>query len=299
MGSLHATSAAAPFAVILLNQGPVDRGGSHRLYIKLANRLTRLGIPVLRFDARGVGESEGRWEGEDQGITIPQVYGQIQRGAWKPDAMAAIDFMQRATGVKQVVLGGLCGGAATALFAGADHPAVEGMFVIGTPITFSSATQRVADLPDAIIARDTFGYLKKLLKPSSWARFLSFQSDYSTLVHVFMTQLKRRFGRLGASAATEDAIDENINAPLLQAVRTTVTRRKRLLVVYGENDYLWQEFQEQMHRFGPSREQLPFQLVTIPDANHTLTEESWQHALFAAVTTWIEEPAQRLRRHLA
>ena len=71
VGSLHTPHGrAADLGVILLNQGPIDRTGSHRLYIKLAARLTSLGIPVLRFDARGVGESEGRWA--SAAISVPK-----------------------------------------------------------------------------------------------------------------------------------------------------------------------------------------------------------------------------------
>jgi len=63
-------------------------------------------------------------------------------------------------------------------------------------------------------------------------------------------------------------------------------RRKRLLFVYGENDYLWQEFQEHLKRFGSDRSRLPFELKTIPKANHILTEASWQQALFTSVCDW-------------
>jgi len=115
VGSLHETNRPAAHGVILLNQGPVDRGGSHRLYIKLANELTAMGVPVLRFDARGVGESDGIWQAETQetGLSILEAYGHIQRGVWKDDALAAIEFMQRTTGVSRIILGGLCGGSQT------------------------------------------------------------------------------------------------------------------------------------------------------------------------------------------
>ena len=288
VGSLHETNRPAAHGVILLNQGPVDRGGSHRLYIKLANELTAMGVPVLRFDARGVGESDGIWEAETQetGLSILEAYGHIQRGVWKDDALAAIEFMQRTTGVSRIILGGLCGGATTAVFAGVDHPAVDAMFLIGTPITFSSVTRRTADLPDAIIERDSAAYRRKLFKLSSWSRLLSMKTDYRTMAHVFMVQLQRQVGRLGGDVSMPGDDDGNINLPLIKSILTACKRRKRLLFVYGENDYLWQEFQEHLTRFGSDRSRLPFELKTIPKANHILTEASWQQALFTSVCDW-------------
>jgi pimeloyl-ACP methyl ester carboxylesterase len=301
VGSLHQPAQPVPGlpGIILLNQGPVDRGGAHRLYLKLAWRLTALGFPVLRFDARGVGESEGLWEGEQTSISVLDTYGAIQKGVWVPDTRAAIEFMQRATGVDKVILGGLCGGAATALLTGVNHPAVESMFVIGTPVTFTAVTRRVADLPEAIIQRDSRQYLRKLVDPKSWVRFLSFKTDYRTLLGVFTTQVQRRLKPSAASAEAPEA-DEKMNLPLLEAITGSTTQAKRLLMVFSENDYLWQEFQEQMWRFG-DRDRLPFDLVTIPDANHTLTEEPWQDALYKEVTAWLDRSStsQTSRRRSA
>jgi pimeloyl-ACP methyl ester carboxylesterase len=287
VGSLHRPerlNADLP-GIILLNQGPLDRSGAHRLYLKLAWRLTAMGFAVLRFDARGVGESEGCWEGEPDAVSILDAYGDIQRGVWVPDARAAVDFMKRTVGSRHLLLGGACGGSTTALLAGIDHPDVDGMFVIGTPVTFSSVTRRVADLPEAIIQRDTRRYVTKLVNPRSWLRFLSFQTDYKTLIGVFVTQVRRRLGRFQASAPGSAPIDDKVNVPMLDAMASASRRGKQLLIVFGENDYLWQEFQEQLWRFG-DRDRLPFTLVTIPDANHTLTEEPWQEALFETVTGW-------------
>ena len=287
VGSLHRPerlNADLP-GIILLNQGPLDRSGAHRLYLSLAWRLTAMGFAVLRFDARGVGESEGRWDGEPDAVSILDAYGDIQRGAWVPDARAAVEFMKRTVGSRHLLLGGACGGSTTALLAGIDHPDVDGMFVIGTPVTFSSVTRRVADLPEAIIQRDTRRYVSKLVNPRSWLRFLSFQTDYRTLIGVFVTQVQRRLGRFNASATGSTATDDKVNMALLDAMASAPRRGKQLLIVFGENDYLWQEFQEQIWRFG-DRDRWPFSLVTIPDANHTLTEDLWQEALFETVTGW-------------
>ena len=193
--------------------------------------------------------------------------------------------MKRIVGSKHVLLGGICGGAATALLAGAGHADVAGMFIVGTPVTRASVTRLVADLPETIIRSETRRYFAKLIDPRSWLRLLSFKTDYRTLVEVLVTQVRRRLGRFRTTAARSAEVDEKVNMQLLDAMAATPRRNKPLLIVFGENDHLWHEFKEQMWRFG-DRDRLPFTLATIPDANHTLTEDLWQEALFETVTSW-------------
>lgn len=63
-GTLTAPETGAPFPTVILiaGMGAVDRDGAmygHKLYLVLADYLTRQGIAVLRFDKRGVGTSTG------------------------------------------------------------------------------------------------------------------------------------------------------------------------------------------------------------------------------------------------
>ncbi|WP_263789297.1 alpha/beta hydrolase family protein [Salinibacter sp.] len=55
-----------PAVVLVSGSGPQDRNSevaNHRLFHVLADHLTRQGIAVLRYDERGVGASEGTFEG--------------------------------------------------------------------------------------------------------------------------------------------------------------------------------------------------------------------------------------------
>jgi hypothetical protein len=64
-GTLNLPKGDGPFPAVLLlsGSGPQDRDSSifgHKPFLLLAHELTQSGIAVLRFDERGVGESEGR-----------------------------------------------------------------------------------------------------------------------------------------------------------------------------------------------------------------------------------------------
>jgi exosortase A-associated hydrolase 1 len=106
MGVLHRPAADAPAqaaetGIVVVVGGPQYRAGSHRQFVNLARALAAAGHPVLRFDVRGMGDSTGAIQPFEQ-IT--------------PDVGAAIDALQqRASGVKHVVLWGLCDGASAAL----------------------------------------------------------------------------------------------------------------------------------------------------------------------------------------
>lgn len=88
-------------AVIVVVGGPQYRAGSHRQFVLLARHLAAGGYPTLRFDVRGMGDSQG----------APRNFEQLNE-----DIGAAIDAVQqRLPAVSRVVLWGLCDGASAAL----------------------------------------------------------------------------------------------------------------------------------------------------------------------------------------
>lgn len=266
--------------VILLNQGPLDRSGAHRISTKIATRLNdTFGLPTLQFDARGVGESDGDWITAEEGEPIHDLYGRIFNGAWKPDTLAAITFFQQTAGVENVVLVGLCGGASTALHVASMHPAVSGVVMVGMPVRHDAETPGLAGMADGFIREETNKYVQKLWSLEAWKRFLTFQTDYATFREVIVTRLSGRF---------VEKPKKSISACINQSFRAAVSAKRPLLFVYGENDYYWTEFRELfMPMFGTGDG--TYGLETIPAANHTLTETSWQEQLLSSLSSWLEK----------
>ncbi|HRD65455.1 MAG TPA: hypothetical protein PKY50_04805 [Candidatus Competibacter sp.] len=86
-------------AMLLLNSGVMHRVGSCRLSVKVARAVAeRVGLPTLRFDFSGIGDSE------------------VRRGAMGFEKTAAaevsevMDYLQHTRGVSRFVLYGLCSG---------------------------------------------------------------------------------------------------------------------------------------------------------------------------------------------
>ena len=84
-----------PAVVLVSGSGPQDRNSevfSHKLFHVLADHLTRQGIAVLRYDERGVGASEGTFEG----ATSEDFAG---------DAAAAVRFLKGRPGIDSEAVG--------------------------------------------------------------------------------------------------------------------------------------------------------------------------------------------------
>ena len=69
VGMVH--PAAARLGVVIVVGGPQYRVGSHRQFVLMARDLAREGYPVLRFDYRGMGDSDGAVRGSATQATRP------------------------------------------------------------------------------------------------------------------------------------------------------------------------------------------------------------------------------------
>ena len=102
VGIAHLPERPAQRGLIIVVGGPQYRVGSHRQFVLTARALATAGIPVLRFDYRGMGDSDGDFQGFE---------------AIDDDISAAIDaFTTQVPGLEQVVLWGLCDAALAILF---------------------------------------------------------------------------------------------------------------------------------------------------------------------------------------
>lgn len=92
---------AGDLGVVIVVGGPQVRAGSHRQFVQMARHLAAQGLPTLRFDVRGMGDSSGPQRSFEH------------LGA---DIGAAIAALQQARPeVRRVALWGLCDAASAAL----------------------------------------------------------------------------------------------------------------------------------------------------------------------------------------
>jgi alpha/beta superfamily hydrolase len=113
---LHRVASPADRAVVICAPLFDEKMWSHRVLVNFARHLAAAGVPVLRFDYFGDGESDGRFEDASVATRVRDIHD-------------AIDFCLRETSVSRVCLVGLGYGATLALRTALEdkHPAIAGV----------------------------------------------------------------------------------------------------------------------------------------------------------------------------
>lgn len=133
--------------LLIVSGGNEIRCGAHRGMALLAARLAAAGVPVFRFDRRGIGDSGG----ENHGFLSSA-----------PDIAAAAATFTAETGVRRLVAFGNCDAAtALALF---GHAAGIDRLILANPWVVEGD----GDLPPAAAIRAR--YAEKLKNPREWLR---------------------------------------------------------------------------------------------------------------------------------
>ena len=139
--------AAGKTGLLIVSGGNEIRIGAHRGMALLAQKLAERGVPVFRFDRRGIGDSTG----ENKGFLSSC-----------PDIGAAAATFSAEAGIERLVAFGNCDAAtALALFgasAGIDRLILANPWVI----------EEQDDLPPAAAIRSR--YVEKLKDPKEWIR---------------------------------------------------------------------------------------------------------------------------------
>jgi len=154
--------------VLVLVGGPQYRAGSHRQFTLLARALAEQGIPAMRFDVCGMGDSSG----EARGFEHQEV-----------DLRAAIDtFMACVPGMRKVVLWGLCDGAfAAAVYAGGD-PRVGGLVLLNPWLRTEESAAK---------ATLKHYYRQRLLAPDLWKKVIRGRFELRTAAAALFGQLRQ------------------------------------------------------------------------------------------------------------
>lgn len=107
---------ASKVGVLLLNAGLTRHTGPFRMHVDLARALGRSGVPVLRFDQAGLGDS-----------AQPSKPGGERRHR---EIDAAMRVLAQQTGAERFVLCGLCSGADDAFHVAAADPKIAGAILL-------------------------------------------------------------------------------------------------------------------------------------------------------------------------
>lgn len=257
----------AESGVVILVGGPQYRAGSHRQFTLLARQLAGQGIASIRFDYRGMGDSEGDMRNFE---TVDA------------DIRTAIDaLMRRVPQIRRIVLWGLCDAASAALYYAHTDARVSGLVLLNPWVHSPSGAAR---------ARLKYYYLSRLMQRSFWVKLLSGQMQLGK-----SAQDLANATRLAAPDTTTAApADPRHGSPgyierMLEGLKQF---NGNILFLLSGNDLVAREFIELVRQDKRWKKILSLPKVSIEqisEANHTFSSRVWRDQVGQWTARWINK----------
>lgn len=250
--------------VLIVVGGPQYRAGSHRQFTLLARSLAQQGIAAMRFDYRGMGDSEGdarTFESVDE------------------DLGAAIDHFQRAVPeVSEVVIWGLCDAASAALFYAAIDARVTGIVLLNPWVR-----------TDAGLAKATIKhyYRDRLFNPALWKKIASGRFDFGAAAAAFLRVASSAASAPAAAGITQAACALALPARMLAGITDF---KGKVLLIISPKDLTAREFLDTVDASEPWRRVLAEPRVRremLADADHTFSRRDWRDQVAAWTLDWV------------
>jgi len=263
VGVLHHVQSAnaTDVGVLVIVGGPQYRVGSHRQFVIMARTLAASGFPVLRFDVRGMGDSDGD----------PRTFEAIST-----DVRAAIDaFIARMPSLRGVVLWGLCDAASAALMYCTSDRRVLGL-VLANPWVRTEASEARSYLKHY--------YLQRLFQRSFWSKVVSGKFSPVTAGRQLLGAVSAARGnRSGAGAAGDGAFIDRMRAgiqsfggPVLFLIsKRDLTAKAFVDLANGERS--WRRAMRRPH----------VSVIHLPGADHTFASRSALEAASNHCVEWL------------
>lgn len=258
--SMPVGEAPAARGVLVVVGGPQYRAGSHRQFTLLARDLAQDGVPVLRFDYRGMGDSEGAIRPFDD---------------VEDDLRAAIDaFMAASPGLREVVLWGLCDAASAIGMYAARDPRVTGLVLLNPWVRTEDG-----------LARATLRhyYRARLRDPAFWKQLLRGGLDWRRSLASLVALLRKARGGPAPAAAATVSLPERMRAGLQDF-------RGQVLLVIAGADLTAREFCDLADADRAWKGVLAPPRVTrrqIDDADHTFSRRAWRDQVARWTAEWL------------
>ena len=252
--------------VLVIVGGPQYRAGSHRQFVLLARALAQRGHAVLRFDYRGMGDSEGP----------PRDFSGVSRDI--DDAL--LQFRRTMPELRHIALWGLCDGASAALLYLSERPgaAVSGLCLLNPWV-------RSPQLHAS--ARVKHYYVGRMKESSFWRKLIRGQVGLNRLAEM-LHHLKTMLGW------TVDPLDPGTTPQSFQQRMAAAWHRGRqpVLLILSGRDLVAQEFLEASIRdpaWHRALDRPALKRLDLPDADHTFSESGLAQAVEQATANWIEQ----------
>ena len=263
LGILHrARDGDRGVGVLLVVGGPQYRVGSHRQFVLLARQLAEAGIPVFRFDCRGMGDSEG----------APRDFEGIAQ-----DIGSALDaFCEQMPAISRFVLWGLCDAATANAFYARTDDRVVGQIALNPWVRTDEGEAQ------AFIKHY---YLQRLLSGAFWRKVLSLQFDAAGAMRDFLVKLGQSRGGSRGRYDTRDT------RPLPVRLRESqIAFPGATLLILSGRDLTAKEYELRVAESVEWQAWMASAAVSVQrleEADHTFSCAAWRDRVAAWSRDWI------------
>lgn len=270
VGILHRPEVPGSRGVVIVVGGPQYRIGSHRQFLLLARDLAANGIPVLRFDCRGMGDSDG----------AERSFENIQ-----DDMRRAVDeLIAHVPNLDDVVLWGLCDAASAAMMNAYTDERVSGIVLLNPWVR-----------SDTSLAKTYLRhyYLSRLLQREFWSGLARGRVNPLRALGGLFETLQCAVADASPGADDEQCGDSNSSAgqSYITRMRDGLSRfHGRVLLILSGEDLTAAEFRDLVKGSKPWRRLLAdprVSQVEIPDATHTFSRRKWRDEVAVCTAEWI------------
>jgi exosortase A-associated hydrolase 1 len=268
-GILSLPERTASRGVLIVVGGPQYRVGSHRQFTLLARHLASLGIPVLRFDYRGMGDSEG----------APRTFEDLE-----DDLNCAIElFFEHVPALGNLVIWGLCDAASAALFHAHRDRRITGLVLLNPWVRTDHGAAKVYL---------KHYYLTRLLDPEFWSKVWNGRFNYVNAAQSLVKTVEKALPGRKITARKDTAGNASCDfASLPERMLDALSRYKgKVLLITSGNDLTAQEFLELVKGSHEWQRLLAPPQVThrnLPEANHTFSQRKWRDQVADWTTEWL------------
>lgn len=272
VGVLSRPSTPPTLGVVMVVGGPQYRIGAHRQFVLLARDLVGRGFGVLRFDCRGMGDSDDEFPGFEH----------IQ-----PDVAAAVDaLMRELPSLRGVALWGLCDAALGMSIQARHDPRIAGVALLNPWVRSESGLAR---------AQLRHYYFARLRQPELLRKILRGEFDLSRSARSLWHNVVRAFVPLRTSQTVAHETSEN---RLAERLAHELSRFDgRILIILSGRDLTAKEFEDAARRSRRWQELFRSKDVVrrhLAAADHTFSRREWR----AQVANWTSEWMQGLGSNL-
>lgn len=257
-GILSLPAQPQPRGVLIVVGGPQYRAGSHRQFTLLARELASAGLPAMRFDYRGMGDSEGAMRSFE---------------SVSDDIRTAIDqFFASVPGLREVVLWGLCDGASAAAMYAPTDPRVCALALLNPWVRTEEGAAK---------ATIKHYYRSRLFQRSFWTKLLRGRFDFIAAARSLAAQLASMSGR-PAAGETALSLPDRMHAALRRF-------KGQVLVMLSGADLTAQEFADLAGsaKWKPLLSESRFTRRDLPKADHTCSRREWHDQVAAWTRDWV------------